>query len=366
VTISWIKPESSGSPNLLSSRDALSTGHCDERTAAAITSILAGPDQGQNDAAGTLEKLQVLLEQIRRTPKGIARVSRMNAFVRTLGRADNLASFLELMRTSLKSSRLSDHKIAERSRAGLTHCLYGWAGQSHVLYSERNPLPATTLAGNGVENHMGYPVAEWHASIHIWQPNPEAQAFKSLKRFEPGVLVEPPHSHPFSFVSYVSIGMMRESVYQEASASAPTGSAGRYQDVYLERVDGVWPPHREYARRRLRTIEDRIDLLQGQSYFMSPDMIHDVEVDRATSADQPAITFFLCSETTRVPNSYMVPSMAEFHRGHPDLTRQGKPLDLEAWDAKLDATARYLRGETDYLRLGEIVKCDSSYAFMNQ
>lgn len=99
---------------------------------------------------------------------------------------------------------------------------------------------------------------------------------------------------------------------------------------------------------------------------MSPDMIHDVEVDRATRADQPAITFFLCSETTQVPNSYMVPSMAEFHRGHPDLTRQGKPLDLEAWDAKLDATARYLRGETDYLRLGEIVKCNSSYAFMNQ
>jgi hypothetical protein len=366
VTIEWIESENSGSSNLLSSRDALSAGHCDEGTAAAITGILAGLEQGRTDAAGTLGKLQVLLEQIRHTPKGIARVSRMNAFARTLGRAENLALFLELMRKSVKSARPSDRKIAERSRAGLTHCLYGWAGQSHVLYSERNPLPCTTLAGNGVEDHMGYPVAEWHASIHIWQPNPEAQAFESLKRSEPGVLVEPPHSHPFSFVSYVSIGAMRESVYQETSAPAPTGSADRYQDVDLERVDGVWPPHREYARRRLRTIEDRVDLAQGQSYFMSPDMIHDVEVDRATSADRPAITFFLCAETTQVPNSYMVPSMAEFHRDNPDLTRQGKPLDLEAWDAKLDATARYLRGETDYLRLGEIVKCGSSYAFMNQ
>jgi hypothetical protein len=327
VTISWIDPENSGSPNLLSSRDALSAGHCDERNGAAITGILAGLGQGRTDAAGTLGKLQVLLEQIRHTPKGIARVSQMNAFVRTLGRADNLALFLELMRTSLKSAQLSDRQIAERSRSGLTHCLYGWAGQSHVLYSERNPLPATTLAGNGVEDHMGYPVAEWHASIHIWQPNPEAQAFKSLKRSEPGVLAEPPHSHPFSFVSYVSIGAMRESVYQEASAPAPAGSADRYQGVDLERVDGVWPPHRDYVRRRLRTIEDRVDLVQGQSYFMSPDMIHDVEVDKATSADRPAITFFLCSETTQVPNSYMVPSMAEFHRGHPDLTRQGKPLD---------------------------------------
>jgi hypothetical protein len=366
MTISWIYPENSGSPNLLSSRDALSAGHCDERAAAAITGILAGLEQGRTDSVGTLGKLQELLEQMRHAPKGIARVSQMNAFVRTLGRADNLALFLELMRTSLKSAQPSDRKIAERSRVGLTHCLYGWAGQSHVLYSERNPLPSTTLAGNGVEDHMGYPVAEWHASIHIWQPNPEAQAFESLKRFEPGVLVEPPHSHPFSFVSYVSIGAMRESVYQETSVPAPAGSADRYQDVDLERVDGVWPPHREYVRRGLRTIEDRVDLVQGQSYFMSSDMIHDVEVDRAMSADRPAITFFLCSETTRVPNSYMVPSMAEFHRGHPDLTRQGKALDLEAWDAKLDATACYLRGETNYLRLGEIVKCDSSYAFMNQ
>jgi hypothetical protein len=172
VTIEWIDSENSGSPNLLSSRDALSAGHCDEGTAAAITGILAELEQGRTDAAGTLEKLQVLIEQIRHTPKGIDRVSRMNAFVRTLGRADNLALFLELMRKSLKSARPSDRKIAERSRAGLTHCLYGWAGQSHVLYSERNPLPSTTLAGNGVEDHMGYPVAEWHASIHIWQPNP--------------------------------------------------------------------------------------------------------------------------------------------------------------------------------------------------
>lgn len=366
MTITWIRPEKSGSPNLLSSRDALSAGHCDERTAAAITGILAGPEQGQADAAGTLEELQALLEQIRHAPEGISRLSHMNAFVRTLGRADNLALFLELMRESQKSARVSDRKIAERSRAGLTHCLYGWAGQSHVLYSEKTPLPSTSHAGNGVENHMGYPVAEWHASIHIWQTNPEAQAFKSLKRIEPEVVAEPPHSHPFSFVSYVSIGAMRESIYEETMATAPGGSADRYQDVDLERVDGVWPPHREYVRRHLRTVEDRIDLVQGQSYFMSPDMIHDVEVDRATSADRPAITFFLCAETTQIPNSYMVPSMAEFHRSHPDLTRRGKPLDLDAWDAKLDATACYLRGETEYLRLGEIVKCGSSYAFMNQ
>ena len=102
-----------------------------------------------------------------------------------LGRADNLALFLELMRKSLKSARLSDRKIAERSRAlPRTASTVSCAVPRARL--ERNSVPSTTLAGNGVEDHMGYPVAEWHASIHIWQPNPEAQAFESLKRFEPG------------------------------------------------------------------------------------------------------------------------------------------------------------------------------------
>ncbi len=73
MTIEWIDSENSNSPNLLSSRDALSAGHCDEGTAAAVASILAGLEQGRTDAAGTLEELRVLLEQMRHTPKGIAR-----------------------------------------------------------------------------------------------------------------------------------------------------------------------------------------------------------------------------------------------------------------------------------------------------
>jgi hypothetical protein len=365
MTTGWLDSDTSERRTLLGSRDALSAGYCDDDTAAAITRILAAAEQGGTDATGALEELQGLLEQIRHTPEGVGRMARMNAFVRTLGRADNLAAFLELMRASLKSRRSSDHGVAERSRAGRGHCIYGWAGQSLVLASEVDPLPSTTPAGEGVEDFMGYSVAEWHASIHIWQPNPEAQGFESVKRFEPEVIVEPPHSHPFSFVSYVSVGEMRQSVYEETSVPEPAGAADRYQDLDLERVDGVWPPHQEYVRSRLRTAEERVLLEQGQSYFMSTDQIHDVEVDRTTAADRPTITLFLCSETTQVPKSYMVPSMAEFHRSHPDLTSRAKALDPEAWDAKLAATARYLRGETDHLRLGGIVECGSSYAFMN-
>ncbi|MFE7271835.1 hypothetical protein [Streptomyces sp. NPDC057623] len=365
MTAGWLESENPEQLTLVSSRDALSSGYCDNETAEAITSILAGPAQGRTDATAALEEMQGLLEKIRHTPEGVDRISRMNAFVRTLGRAENLAAFLELMRASLKSDRQSAHDIAEESRADRGHCIYGWAGQTLMLASQKHNIPSTTRAGDGVEDFMGYPVAEWHASIHIWQPNPEAQGFESTKRYEPDVIAEPAHSHPFSFVSYVSVGEMRQSIYEEASASTATGTADRYQDVDLERVDGVWPPHREYERSHLRTSEERILLEQGQSYFMSTDLIHDVEVDRATACHRPAITLFLCSETTQIPKSYLVPSMAEFHRNNPELTDRAKPLEPEEWDAKLEATARYLRGETDHLRLGEVFECGSSYAFTN-
>lgn len=365
MTIVWFDPEDHGQLTLLDSRDALSSGCSDDGIPEAITDILAGPEQGRTDATGALKQLQELLEQIRHTPEGAARVERMNAFVRTLGQADRLAAFLELMRASLRSARPADHEITERSRASRAHCIYGWSGQSLLLASEMNSLPSTSPAGDGVEEMMGSALAEWVASIHVWQPNPEAQGFESVKRFEPNAIVEPPHSHPFSFVSYVSVGEMRQSIYEESDAPAPAGSADRYQDVELERVDGVWPPHQEYVRSRLRTTEDRLLLKQGQSYFMPPDMIHDVEVDRAAAVDRPAITFFLRAETVQVPKSYMVPSMADFHRDNPELTSRARSLTLEQWDAMLEAMARYLRGDADHLRLGEIFECGSSYAFMN-
>jgi hypothetical protein len=50
------------------------------------------------------------------------------------------------------------------------------------------------------------PTAVWGLSMHIWQANPRARAFPSAKRAEPGLILEPPHSHPFDFASMVSVG----------------------------------------------------------------------------------------------------------------------------------------------------------------
>ncbi|MFC0542590.1 hypothetical protein [Kutzneria chonburiensis] len=361
----WLGNENPDRVSLDESRNALSTGYFDQVVEKSITDVLAAADQGVNDPNGALLDLQDLLEDIRDTPAGPERVARMNSFVRTLGRADNLAAFLEIMRASLKTGGPDDHKVAERSRSGRSHCIYGWAGQSIVLASGNHPLATTVPPADGVEDFMGYPVSEWHASIHIWQPNPTAEGFESTKRHEPGAIVEPPHSHPFSFVSYVSKGQMRQSIYEELAEPTADTEGDRYHDMVLERVDGVWPPHNEYAANRLRTLEDRLLLSQGESYYMSTDQIHDVEVDRTTATDRPTITLFLCAETTQIPKSYMVPAMAEFHRDNSDILKKAVALTPQEWDAKLDATAKYLRGESDNLRLGDVFDCGSTYAFMN-
>ncbi|MGV9385001.1 hypothetical protein ACWDRB_54995 [Nonomuraea sp. NPDC003707] len=351
---------------LRDSADALSTGYVDPETEKAIIGIMAEAEQKVTDASSALGRLQVMLEDIRRKPEGAERLTLMNTFVRTLGRADRLAVYLDILRSSLSGPDRTASEIAEKSRSSRMHCIYGWGGQTGILTSMAHPTSATTPPKSGVGEYFAYPVSEWHLSIHIWQPNPNAQGFESTKRLEPGVIVEPPHSHPFSFVSYVAIGEMRQSIYAEDPHADVQSTVGeRYHDVDLQGVDSVWPPHQEYQPSRLRTVEDRLSLRTGHSYFMPTHLIHDVEVEREVAAHTPAITLFLCSETTQIPKAYLVPDMADFHRRHPDVMDDAKALVPEEWSEKLAATSRYLRGEADHLRLSEIFDCTTSYGFMN-
>jgi hypothetical protein len=164
----------------------------------------------------------------------------------------------------------------------------------------------------------------------------------------------------------MAIGDMRQSTYvEEPLDSDATLGQGRYKNVVLERVDGVWPPHREYEPSRLRTLEDRLRIKTGQSYFMPNNAIHDVEVVRSIAARTPAITLFLAAECSEIPKTYMVPTMAEYHRDQPDPRDDAKPRSPREWDASLGATANYLRGDTEHLRIEEIVACTSTYGFMN-
>jgi hypothetical protein len=115
----------------------------------------------------------------------------------------------------------------------------------------------------------------------------------------------------------------------------------------------------------LATVEDRVRLRAGDSYFLPRHAVHDVEVDRESAARTPAITLFLCAEATVKPKAYLSPEMVEFHRRNPDIKDEAVELTPEQWRRKLEATAAYLRGESEFLVLDDIVRCDTDYGFMH-
>lgn len=354
-----------GHLSLEQARDALTSGHITPRIEDRIQEILLDPPTAGPEGSPPLRDLQTVLEQIRSMSPGADRVACMNTFVRTLGRPDVLATFVDVLRTAVSGRDAAEAELAHRSRRGRMHCIYGWAGQTLMLASRPHPTGGTLTPVDDMDAFLGYPPAEWDLSIHIWQPNPGAQGFASTKRMEHDVIVEPPHSHPFSFVSYVAIGEMHQSIYREDTRQAGPAADERYAGVTLERVDGVWPPHQEYRPTRLTTLEDRVALRAGHSYFMPPHAIHDVEVDRERACHAPAITLFLCGEATVKPKAYLAPDMADYHRTHPDLKDRAQALEPHQWEHKLQAVGRYLRGQSSELRLDEVVHCTSTYGFMH-
>ncbi len=357
-TIGWAE---FGDLPLSARRDALTSGFDSPAVARAVAEIMS---KATGNPIETVTPLRI--PGIRSLPPGIERVREMNTFVRTLGQPENLAMLLDVLRTSLRRDDEFEAALSERSRRGRMHCIYGWAGQTLMLVSPPDPTTGTQTPAQDMA-FIGYPPAEWDMSIHIWQPNQGAEGFASTKRVEPDAIVEPPHSHPFSFVSHVAKGQMRQSIYttDEGNHGDGDASGGRYAGVVLQEVDGVWPPHEEYTPRRLRTLEDRVLLREGNSYFLPPHAIHDVEIDRQTAARTPAITLFLGAEATVKPKAYLAPEMADFHRLNPELKEVAVALEPWQWEEKLRLVASYLRGEAPELHLDEVVQCNSTYGFMH-
>ena len=345
-----------------------STGYIDQDLRAYLQRLLLVENEGDYVSLSTL---QTVLESLRSIPKGDARRRAMNTFVRTVGEPSNLAALLDSLSFNLnRDSGTSDSTIAQRSVRGRMHCVYGWAGQTLMFGSDPEPTPATTPPDDSVDDFLGYPPAQWDMSIHIWQPNPGARKFAFTKVNEPGVVVEPPHSHPFDFISYVSVGHLVQSTYAEISGNHQNAESaeqeGRYKGVELRRVDGVWPPHAEDVPAYLRTLDNRVNLAAGNSYYLPSNVVHDVEVAIDYASKTPAITLFLCAEATVKPNAYMAPSMVEFHHENQDLKDQAVALSPNQWKKKLECVADYLRGRSSTLILDSVVSCTSEYGFMHQ
>ena len=327
-----------------------------------LAPLRVGPaDSGRKGPV--LQELRAILEEIRSVPPGTSRVARINGFIRTLGSRANLALVLEHLRGALHACDGHEAAIARRSCNGRMHCLYGWAGQTLILASSPHATSGTEAPVDDME-FLGYAPAEWDLSIHIWQVNPEVE--RPDFRGTDSHVAEPPHTHPFDFASYVSIGHLHQSIYSEyKSATAADAGQRNATGTSLYRVDGIWPPHTERHVTELITVENCVPLTQGHSYFMPRGMIHDVEVERAHAARTPAITLFLSCEAVVKPRAYVSQRMVQFHEAHPDLKEHGEALEPSQWDAKLAATAAYLRGDSATLCLDDIVRCSSSYAFLD-
>jgi hypothetical protein len=353
--------------SLASVRDALTRGYTDLQTEDRINSMIAKWEAAPIDV-NPFSEMRGLLELIRRVPPSMKRVKLMNTVVRTLGSPKNLATYLDMLRDATKRDG-SDEQAAckQKLQNGKMHSVYGWCGNTLLVDTFDFPTAGTHEPLPGLEKKLGFPTALWNLTMHIWQPNEKAKGFP-LANLDEGIVLEPPHSHPFDFCSYIVIGELHQSTYAQKdsieTSTSNTETCGHYDGITLQHVDGVWPPHGFRETCSLTTREHRIKLQAGDSYYMPCDWIHDVEISRNTALSQPAISLFLSSESLVMPHVYMHHAMAEAHLRNPDLKRTGVALPERAWHAKLKAVAAYLRGDSD-LNLNSIVKHKGEYAFFH-
>lgn len=316
-------------------------------------------------SATPMQDLRELLENLRLRNRGSHRIAGMNTLVRRLGQRNNLADFLDMMREAVGKDGTPEQEIALSSQLGKWHSIYGWCGQTIVIMSASNSVSATSKPNHeGVADSLEYPRPLWWISIHVWQPNSNAVGFPSGKRDEPDLIMEPPHTHPFDFVSMVSIGSMRQSIYRPVACSGGNG-CGRYDGVTLQKVDGVWPPHKQKLPVGLETVEEGVALSEGDSYFLPYNVIHDVEVSASEAREAPAITLFMASESLDTADVYMAKSMVEYHELNPDILMGAKPMERKDWERKLKMLAAYLRGIEKTLKLSELVQSETDYAFFH-
>lgn len=326
--------------------------------------------QANSASIEPLTAIRRTLDTMRILPRGQERLTAMNTLLRTLGRPEFFATLLDILRESALREGTPEQALSEVSRRSSKHAVYGWCGQTRLVLSGTEPT-ANTLEGEpGVQAFLGKtPTAAWSLSMHIWQPNPHAKGFRYGHRNLPNIIAEPPHSHPFDFASVVVIGQMHQSIYAQTDPAHSNHGAGvhggRYDGIALQHVHGVWPPHDHAETSYVRTLEDRVEMNPGDSYYMPGNTIHDVQVSAKIAQRTPAITLFLRSESFVKPHVYMAPAMVNYHTENPGLKNQGYPLTAEDWDKKLRLVADYVRGVSPRLNLDEIVKYDSEYAFFH-
>ncbi len=319
------------------------------------------------------QDMRDILETIRKLPLGKERVRQMNTVIRTLGRPDNLATYLDMLRDSATRSGTEEQRICKEKLQNVKmHSIYGWCGNTLSVESLDFLTDDTFRSNPELGRKLGNSPSAWNLTIHVWQPNLIAEGFTlDSEHLDEDSILEPPHSHPFDFVSKIVKGNMHQSIYRQKSEDAtsidnkPKAIPGYYDKNKLLHVDGVWPPHDFQQDCSIETLEHRVLMNEGDSYYMPCNFMHDVEVSRTIALSKPTISLFLSSEYMVMPHVYMTKAMYDFHEANPDIKRMGAPIPEDAWHKKLKAISAYLRGESETLNLNEIVKWKGTYAFHN-
>lgn len=293
--------------------------------------------------------VQKVLEAMRRMPAGVDRIRNMNTLVRTLGEPSTLATWLDILRDICYRGGTDGQRICRILLSYKRHSHYGHC-QLLMMVSVRDPTETAAASPAIMGSHQIKHASQWDMTLSIWQPLDASIRFTSGKRSEAHLVVEPAHSHPFDFVSRVVIGTMYQSIYRKATKEASSQAVGRYSGVPLVRVDRTWPPHEYREVAWLETLEDRVPLRAGDSYFLPADVIHDVEMDCVIAASKPTVTLMLASEHVAPADVYLEQPMLAFHDANPRLKDADGAMPIGTWNTILGDTAAYLRGASS-LRL---------------
>lgn len=319
-------------------RDAFTSMRLNREVRNAVL-IPIGRWRSHPSASDPVAELQKVIETMRRLPAGATRNRDMNTLVRTLGEPYTLATWLDILRDTYRRDGTKGQAICKILLSYRRHSHYGHT-QLLMMVSARIPSEDTQHTPRNRIKHA----SQWDMTLSIWQPIGGATSFPSRKRSEPQLLVEPAHNHPFDFVSKVVVGTLYQSTYQPTTKEAASRTAGRYSGVELLRVDRTWPPHERREAAWLKTLEDRVPLRAGDSYYLPADMIHDVEMDSDISATRPAITLMLASNAIALPDVFLEQPMLDFHDANPRLKDADVAMPFKTWDKILRRAAAYLRG----------------------
>lgn len=101
--------------------------------------------------------IQTLLDRIRAVPVGDKRLNLMTSVVRSLGRPQALAAFLDMLRWAALSRHPNEDEYMSMLQNVRMHSIYGWCGNTMLVESGREAVASTYPVLPGLAEKLGQP-----------------------------------------------------------------------------------------------------------------------------------------------------------------------------------------------------------------